>query len=61
MNFDKSKLWNVQFHDNYVAFLLKSDLEDMIEESAKLVYGDCKAIVSQIRLLSHLWIMVRIA
>ena len=42
VSFPKPKLWNVEFQDNYVAFLLKDELESEVEKIAKEVYEDCK-------------------
>ena len=42
VSFPKAKLWNVEFQDNYVAFLLKDELESEVEKIAAKVYGDCK-------------------
>ncbi|WP_024346992.1 hypothetical protein [Lacrimispora indolis] len=42
VSFPEPKLWNVEFQDNYVAFLLKDELESAIEKTAKEVYEDCK-------------------
>ena len=43
VSFPKAKLWNVEFQDNYVAFLLKAELESEVKNIATEVYGDCKA------------------
>ena len=40
--FPKAKLWNVEFQDNYVAFLLKEEVEGEVEKIASEVYGDVK-------------------
>jgi len=40
--FPKAKLWNVEFQDNYVAFLLKAEVEDAVEKIASEIYGDVK-------------------
>ena len=42
VTFPKAKLWNVEFQDNYVAFLLKDELESEVKKIATEVYGDCK-------------------
>ena len=42
VSFPKPKLWNVEFQDNYVAFLLKDELESEVKKIATDVYGDCK-------------------
>ena len=40
--FSKAKLLNVEFQDNYVAFLLKAETEGEVEKIASEVYGDVK-------------------
>jgi len=42
VSFTKAKLWNVEFQDNYVAFLLKEEVEKEVEKIASEVYGDVK-------------------
>ncbi|WP_024346994.1 hypothetical protein [Lacrimispora indolis] len=42
VSFPKPKLWKVEFQDNYVAFLLKDELESEVKNIATNVYGDCK-------------------
>lgn len=44
VTFSKKRIWNVEFHDNYVGFLLKEEMEKAIEEVAAEVYGNCKPI-----------------
>jgi len=42
VSFTKAKLWNVEFQDNYVAFLLKEEVEREVEKIASEVYEDVK-------------------
>lgn len=45
----EKKYGRVIFHDNYVAFQLKPEIEQMLREIAKPIYGECKVYVQPSR------------
>lgn len=45
----EKKHGRVIFHDNYVAFQLKPEIEQMLREIAKPIYGECKVYVQPSR------------